>query len=583
MKFSINTVTLLLFAGLLSSCNDDFLERIPLDELSLETFFQNENDLRTYNNGMYDQTRDDRNLVVLHGHHTRFPSSNSSYWYLDGFTDNTAPVQGIFDNIRAGVHRTNGRYFFGWGEWGFLRTINIGLANYDRASIDQKIINNYTGEARLFRAWFYWDRVSKFGDIPYIDKELSPESPELFGERDDRDFVMTKVLEDLEFAEANLPDKWPGGDNPGRMDKAVALALKARICLFEGTWQKYRGNDGNMWLEKAAAAAKELMDSGEFELNMNGDSLTAYNEAFAETETLENNPEIIYWIKYEATIRDNNIVNFFPGRSGGATKEMVEDYLCSDGLPINLSPLYAGDTTIESVFINRDPRLPASILNPKDKERYGYNESDASSFPRLPGMGGLTSSTGYHIVKGYSEETDLRGYNRGTTPAIAFRLGETYLIYAEAMAELGQISQDDLDMTINKLRDRVGMPSLMMDPPMDPRYADVGISSLLVEIRRERRVELFIEGQRYDDIRRWKCGKELTQEDLGIRFDEKAKARYDGARVQTIDVDGVPYVSPYKGTSYENPTFDEDKHYLWPIPNGALSSNPNLGQNPNWE
>lgn len=573
----------MLVAGLLSSCNDEFLERIPLDELSLETFFQSENDLRTYNNGLYDKTQDDRSLVVLHGHATRFPSSNSSYWYLDGFSDNTAPSDGLFNSIRAGTHRTNSRYFFGWGEWDFLRSINIGLANYDRATIDRKIINRYAGEARLFRAWFYWDRVSKFGDVPYIDKELSPDSPELFEGRDDRDFVMTKVLEDLEFAEANLPENWGDGQNPGRMDMAVALALKARICLFEGTWQKYRGKDGSMWLEKSAAAAKQLMDTGEFELNMSGDSLTAYNEAFQETETLAGNPEIIYWIKYETAIRDNNIVNFYPSRSGGATKDMVEDYLCSDGLPISLSDLYAGDATIEDVFVNRDPRLPATILNPKDQERYDYNEGDTKAYPRLPGMGGITSNTGYHIVKQYSAETDRRGYNRGTTPAIAFRLGETYLIYAEAMAELGRISQADLDQSINKLRDRVSMPHLMMDPPMDPRYADVGISSLLVEIRRERRVELFAEGQRYDDLRRWKRGKKLEQPDLGIRFDAAAMARYENAKVQTVEINGIPYVAPFKGTSFENPVFDESKHYLWPIPNGALSENPALGQNPGWE
>jgi hypothetical protein len=135
------------------------------------------------------------------------------------------------------------------------------------------------------------------------------------------------------------------------------------------------------------------------------------------------------------------------------------------------------------------------------------------------------------------------------------------------------------------LRDRVGMPHLMMDVEMDPRYANDGVSALIVEIRRERRVELFMEGFRYDDLRRWKQGKKLENKDYGMRWDAANSGRFDpdgDATVLTGIVDGVEYLEVYKGTDFETPVFDEAKNYLWPIPIETISQNPAIGQNPNW-
>ena len=129
------------------------------------------------------------------------------------------------------------------------------------------------------------------------------------------------------------------------------------------------------------------------------------------------------------------------------------------------------------------------------------------------------------------------------------------------------------------------MPPLDINPPMDPRYAEDGISSLLVEIRRERRIELFGEGFRYDDIRRWKQGKKLENPDMGIQWNAEAEARYENAIIHTsVDPDnGKTYIDVYKNTDWENPSFDENRDYLWPIPLNDLAQNPNLGQNPGWE
>jgi hypothetical protein len=174
------------------------------------------------------------------------------------------------------------------------------------------------------------------------------------------------------------------------------------------------------------------------------------------------------------------------------------------------------------------------------------------------------------------------------TPAITLRFGEALLNYAEAVAELGAVTQTDLDRSINKLRDRVAMPHLTLNPPMDPRYANDGVSSLIVEIRRERRIELFMEGFRYDDLRRWKQGKKLEIRSMGVRWDAYYKSKYDPnnrctSKTSPDPATGIPYIDVYKNSDWDNPVFDESKHYLWPIPLSAISQNPNLGQNPGWE
>jgi hypothetical protein len=165
-------------------------------------------------------------------------------------------------------------------------------------------------------------------------------------------------------------------------------------------------------------------------------------------------------------------------------------------------------------------------------------------------------------------------------------LAEGLLIYAEAQAELGKISQGDLDMSINKLRDRVKMPHLKLnDIPVDKRYAADGISPVLAEIRRERRIELFNEGFRYDDLRRWKQGAKLKKKSLGLAMNAAQKERYKGFVVKLYKdpVNGKEYLEPYAGSDFAEPVFDEAKHYLWPIPLNNLAQNPAIKQNLGWQ
>ena len=592
MKISIKKYSLIVFVTFfLVSCNDDFLERYPLDEISAETFWNTENDLRVYNNRIYDQARNDNEVPILMAHDDGFDSHRYGIWYLDEFADNIAPTHSRhtrYQQVRAGKHTIpSSPQWFGYRNngWSFIRTINIGLENYSKAQVPQEVIDQYAAEARLFRGWFYADKVSKFGDAHWIDKELSVDSPELDAPRTPRDEVMANVLEDLNFATTHLPDDWGDGGGPGRLNRWAALLIKSRVCLFEGTWRKYHGEaNGEMWLQHAADAAKEIMDSGPYSLYNTGNPDQDYNAIHRITSDLTGVPEVMYWRRYERGIFTNHVQSYHRGYNGGATKSMVEDYLCTDGLPISISPLYQGDAQIEDVFMNRDPRLRQTVLHPDDVPVYKYNNNDTRPYPRLVGMeGGQRINTGYHIIKVYDVNTAHATYNTSDTPAIIMRYAEVLLNYAEAMAELGTISQGDIDMTINQLRERVGMPALDMgNVPIDPRYTADGVSPLIVEIRRERRVELFMEGFRYDDLRRWKQGKKLEQPDLGIRWDAAAQTRYEGANVQSRDVDGVPYIDVYAATDWADPVFDESKHYLWPIPLSVISQNPNVKQNPGW-
>jgi hypothetical protein len=574
-----------------TSCNDSFLERYPLDSITKETFWNTESDLVVYNNSLYNIARNDQTVPIMMGHDEGFNSNFLSIWYLDEMSDNATsvhPRHNFYAQIRAGKHiATVTPDNYGYSGWNFVRAINIGLANYNKAKITDATRNKYIGEARLFRGWFYADKVSKYGDVPYIETELKTDSKELFAERMPRVQAMDKIFDDLAFAAKNLPDNWGDGGAPGRLNRWCALLVQARVCLFEGTWRKYHGiPGGEKFLITAAAASKELIEIGPYKVYNTGNPNTDYN-SYMRVLNLSGNPEVMFWRKYTLGVITNHVQSYFEYH-GGATRDFVEDYLCTDGLPITLSPLYKGDDKIEDSFENRDPRMRQTVLHPSDVAVYKFHMSDGRAYPRINGMaGGRISNTGYHVIKNYNADDMIgKAFNTAESPAITLRLAEGLLIYAEAQAELGKISQGDLDMSINKLRDRVKMPHLKLnDIPVDKRYAADGISPVLAEIRRERRIELFNEGFRYDDLRRWKQGAKLKKKSLGLAMNAAQKERYKGFVVKLYKdpVNGKEYLEPYAGSDFAEPVFDEAKHYLWPIPLNNLAQNPAIKQNLGWQ
>lgn len=588
---SIITFTALLF----QSCNDEFLERYPLDQISEETFWKTEADLVNYNNKIYYSSMLNDQINICYRGNTYTAMS------MDNWGDTHAPTDYFREQVlkKSGKHpvpTSPGQHC--WKGWDMLREINVGLANYYRAGIPLQTINQYAAEAKFFRAWFFSDKVQLFGDVPWIGKPLNIDSEELFGPRMPREQAMDSVLADINFAVENLPESWPDAQSPStasRFNKWHALLLKGRIALFEGTWRKYHGGTNpQLWLQIAADATKELIDNGPYTLYSTGKPNVDYREMFACETTIKywNNPEVMYWREYITGDRaTTHMMQTYWHHVGGAAKSFIDDYLMLDGKPPvtteGVHPMYMGDKNVEDVFINRDVRMRQTILHPEDATKYRYFENLAH--PQLLGMGAWKStSTGYPTIKFFNREMINRTWGQIDQPAIIMRYAEALLIYAEAKAELGSVTQDDIDITINALRDRVGMPHLdITDIPVDPRYTDV--SPLIAEIRRERKIELAFEGFRYFDIKRWKWGKLMRVPAMGIRFDADAKLRYPNATAKsTIIKDPITgqmneYIDVYKGTSYANPVFDDNKHYLWPIPLNILSQNPEIKQNPGWE
>lgn len=558
-----------------TGCNDDFLERFPLDELTNETFWNSEADLRAFVNKLY-------------------PSlGNGIVWTVDDQSDNQAPE--TFNTVAAGLHTIDN----GSWSWSFLRDCNFFLENFDRnPGLDQSVKDRYQGEVLAFRANWVFSRIKRWGDIPFTTRVLTnQDTEELFGERVPRKVVMEQVLEDLTRAAELIPPTAP----EGRLTKWAALALKARICLHEGTFRKYHNlGDDQLFLEEAASAAKQIMDEGGFELYSTGDPAQDYNDLFSEI-SLSGNPEVILARVYDGVNIGHNFIRFMvESIQNGMTKDMVNDYLCTDGLPIGLSPLYQGDNSLPDEFANRDPRMAQTIL-PLSQNFFAERDGDETE-PRLPWAAGFSSATttGYHIIK-YYDPVEVRKIDEAETDLPLIRYAEVLLVYAEAMAELGRADQSVIDLSINRLRERVGMaPMTVADLARDPSsdmvasagYLDTDVPVLIEEIRRERRVELAAEGFRYDDLMRWRAGRMLTKQTLGVRWDAvkdltdpSGTPLYSGDSAipgNLFDLDPGGYIDVYSRQLPGGKVFDPNKHYFFSIPVEEITLNPNLAQNPGW-
>ncbi|TKG89869.1 RagB/SusD family nutrient uptake outer membrane protein [Puteibacter caeruleilacunae] len=591
MKMKLIKIQTLIIAALaLLGCNDDFLEKYPKDSVNEHTFWKTENDLKVYNNNLYYLAGSSYSYKFMLGFtNSAWHSGYAGMFWEDCLSDNMAPKHSSLDRyakVAAGIHVVpDGRQQGGW-YWDFLRTCNIFLENYQKADVSNAIKSAYAGEVRLWRAWFYWDKVKKFGDVPWVSKSLDIDSKELFGARDDRSVVMDSVLVDLNYAVDNMSEEWYS-EQPDRLNRWTALALKARICLHEGTFRKYHGlSDAEKFLSAAAEAAEEVIDRGPYVIYQSTDPAPQADYASLFTQfDLTGHKEIILFRKYITGTLGHRFNGYY-SKKNGATKSLVEDYLCTDGLPVGLSTVYEGDATIEDEFKNRDPRLGQSVVIPGTVGPFEGLSKWWNTHPQPVLVGQysshLSNTTGYQLAKFFKAENYSKGYGKEDLDAPVIRYAEVLLAFAEAKAELGTITQADLDKSINVLRDRVAMPHLAVNPPMDPKYAGEGLSSIIVEVRRERRVELAFEGYRYDDLMRWKKGSYLAKKVLGMRLEDDQMERFEGASVVRTEVEGKKYIDVYEGSALADRQFNEAKHYLWPIPLSVISKNPELGQNPGW-
>ncbi|MDO6739288.1 RagB/SusD family nutrient uptake outer membrane protein [Wenyingzhuangia sp. 2_MG-2023] len=561
-----------------ASCDSDFLETPPKDLIEASDFFKTEDQLKAYVNGFYN---------MLPG---------QEVYEEDASSDNIIPLL-VSDRVRGHRLTPVASGTGGWS-WGNLRTINFfldNIANVNDADLELK----YAAYAKFFRAYFYYNKVKTFGDVPWYDSVLSAGDEGLFKARDSRKIVMENVLEDINAAIDELPSEV----ELNQITKYTALILKARICLFEGTFRKYHNlGDYEFLLEEAASAADELIGSGAYELYNNGNVENSYRELFDVLN--QNTTETILARDFNADFITHNIANLATSPTNGSygvAKDMINSYLLKDGSRFTDIPNYDVIEFYEEMQ-NRDPRLTQTVAGPNFTV---YLEET----PEIVNLSGTT--TGYRVIKSISTR-DQWGNKASVNDIVIFRYAEALLIFAEAKAELGTITQIDLDKSINKLRDRVGMPHLIAteananpDTYLAEMYPNVESGSnkgVILEIRRERRVEMFMEGLRWDDLMRWKEGKKLEKPFLGIYFSGLGNHDFDNdgnADVYLHDggasgAAGIPNIINVNERELTNGTsgnfipfnqtvvFDEDKDYLYPIPAEELILNTNLSQNPNW-
>lgn len=581
----------------LASC-DNLLDLSPKSEISQDDYFKTESDLQLFSNSFYN------NLL------NKSPYDDQSDIYVQ---------QTLSDEMLGGNKRTVPASDGGW-TWTDLRKMNT-LLEYINQCSDEKAVVKYTALTRFFRAFFYFEKVKRFGDVPWYDVELGSADEALYKPRDSRELVMTHMIEDVDYAIDNLPDEKEETSSPYRANRWAALALKAQFCLYEGTYRKYHGlslegHDYTYYLDLAAKAAQEIMEQGPYKLYSTGHPESDYLMLFAEEDA--NPDEYIFAIKFDygLSIYHNATAHTLVPTQGrpGLTRKMVNTYLMKDGTAFTDQPGWQEMTFLEETK-NRDPRLAQSIRTP-GYTRIGQTEVLA---PDLS-----LSVTGYQPIKFVQDPTASGGQvdrnDRSTCDLPVYRFAEVLLNYAEAKAELGTLTQTDLDNSINLIRRRVDMPDLNMSKAnanpdrylSDPAtgYPNVTGSNkgVILEIRRERTIELNQEGFRFDDLVRWKAGACIDQDIYGMYF--------PGAGEYDLSGDGKPDIILYtSGTAkpsadsgvlvYEigkdilltgsnsgyvyyhkniaRTPFNEERDYLYPIPINERSLNPNLTQNPGWD
>lgn len=590
------------------SCDaiNEKIDKYPLDTVSQGSYFKDATQLQTYLNSCY------QNLFSGYC----YDAENDLY-----FTQTLTKYQ------RGGTMRTltNGA---AW-DFGILRHINTMFSYIDNCQ-DEAVKAQYIGLAKFFRTVYYYKMVRSFGDMPWIDKELMNNDPMLYAPRDNREVIMEHMIEDIDEAIANLPATI---ESPYRVNKWAALLFKSRFLLFEGTWRKYHANDeyaSSAWtktpeyyLELAADAAKDFIENSPYKIFNTGHPDLDYRVLFA-TETA-NPSEIVLAKNFSLLANYSHFASWYTCQDKGlaVNKKFIDAFLMKDGSRFTDKAGWDKMEFYEEVQ-DRDPRLAQIIRTPGYQRFLGEPSTENPTYSdsvRVPRI--ASSISGFQVSKydqGLAYCPDTWTATAADLPIM--RAAEVYLNYAEAKAEAGTLTQADLDMSINVLRDRAGMPHLSMSQANsnpDTKYlgsAQYGYRNVtgsnkgvILEIRRERMVELAQEGDfRWYDLMRWKEGKCMEQKYLGMYF--PGLGEYD------LNHDGIMDLCLYQGDKPEvtgseevykvgsevylsegtkgylnyieakkiTHTFDEGRDYLEPLPTSEIAMNENLlPQNPGWK
>jgi hypothetical protein len=590
------------------------LEQLPEATASRDAVFSSEKGLELYANSFYRMLPSANNIHTAdamsdYGARRDAPRFIRPGAYSPNVTDNTSAS--AWDLVALGMSPDND---WNWG-WRALRNINYFIANNTDNRVPEDVRKHYMGLARFFRAFFYFEKVKRYGDVPWISRPLDVDDPELFDARDPRTLVMDSVLADIDYAAQNIKTT----NDPSRtmISKWVAYAFKARICLFEGTFRKYHTNlsltgTADAWLTNAAVTAKKIMDESGYKLYEGAGVAQSYRKIFTSAAPVTD--EIMLAAVSDAGLSILHAANWYytsatTGVRFNFIRTFINTYLNIDGTPFTSKPGYETMEFKDEVK-GRDRRLEQTI-------RMGdYKRISGSTLVPAPPVFSY-SFTGYMPIKWSLDDAiyDTRDLNNNAVSI--FRYAEVLLNYAEAKAELGTLDDADWAKTIGALRKRAGITGglttrpTVVDTYMQSKYFPDISNPVILEIRRERGIELTMEGFRFYDVVRWKRGPLMEME-------------WNGIYVPALDVpmdlngDGILDVAFYKtlpanrpaGVTYINvsPTVSgqpnsqrlkndnsgevtwlsniarkwEDKNYLYPIPEHAKTTNPKLGQNPGW-
>ncbi|MBR1576700.1 MAG: RagB/SusD family nutrient uptake outer membrane protein [Bacteroidales bacterium] len=487
-----------------------------------------------------------------------FSSETKLQYVLNDFYDAFPSVTGAYSSEPGKVdyfpkNAQAGRYQKGydasasdsWGSWEKVRRLNylINMLHAPECTVSTAAKENFEAQARLFRAYSYFGMVKEYGDVPWFDRVIGLDEPDYeYKERDSRDDVMKYILEDLDYAIAHITATSPDATC---VTKEVAQFIKMRVCLYEASFRKYNGVTasvtgkafGNYTVDAlfalAAESAKALMDSGKYSL------VSDYRKLFTEQKLQLS--EVILGAQTSATIKgsQNNYFAYTASTDPKTlTRSFINTYLMKNGSAYTDKSGYALEGWADEMA-GRDPRLAKIVRTP------GYKYDGQAAVPDFN-----CAPLGYQVIKfcldqpadkSTSDPDEREKCNTNSTPV--FRYAEVLLSYAEAKAELDEMTDDIWAETVGAIRKRAGITdgtastgTLTTKPtgPVDPYlkanlYKNVD-DPVIMEIRRERGCELVLEGQRHDDIYRWGCGslmKDLPWD--GIVIDALDKA---------IDLDG---------------------------------------------
>lgn len=583
----------LLMALILLYACEGLLEKEPIHQLSASEFFSSESDLEIYSYSFYENGLPSVDNIAKG----------------DGTSDLAAVT--IPSTFLTGVWSSTDQGGWGVGSWSALRNINYFLEKAEKTPVPEAVLNHYIGLARYWRAVFYLEKVQTFGAVPWYETALHPGDPDLYKGRDSREFVMQKVLEDITFAATHIRENKDTYST--LVNRYTALAMKSRICLYEGTYRKYHTElgltDAATWLREAADAAREVMDNGGYSLYNTGKPESDYRTLFT-SEELSKLPAISKEVILARGMNTDSRIwhsltwNFNSATNGSRwslLKPFVNTYLMRDGSRFTDKDDYDQIEFLHEMR-SRDYRLSQTVRTE------GYKRSTGAAAP--PDF--AVTLTGYHIMKWSLDDPkhDGQGFSTNSIPII--RYAEVLLNYAEAKAELGEFGSTEWNLTIKPLRDRAGVASTEpqdADSYLQEAFFPGVTDKYLLEIRRERGIELCFEGLRYEDLMRWKRGELLSSSKMpfkgiyipakGVNYDLNGDQQADVCVVDQLPsptTPGVKYV--ILGSNMTLTEGDkghlvwgwgvtrkwEEKMYLRPIPETAITLNQNLlPQNEGWD